>query len=213
MVAGNVERRPVGALGRMGIVAAAHAALILLVGRGLGIVPPLIETPQRLQATIVDDHPIDDERPPTIDPKLESTAVRVPVPDQTEFEPVVENTIVAQPVEPGSIDTGEGGAGSAAIPKIEGVRVDARHPLSQPRYPSSATRDGSEGNVDVELYVLPNGRVGDARIARSSGFESLDQSTIDEAKRNWRLVPATRDGVPFAQWYKLRVTFKLTKDR
>ena len=46
--------------------------------------------------------------------------------------------------------------------------------------------------------------------ARSSGFERLDQSAIDEAKRSWRLVPATKAGVPFAQWYKVRVTFKLT---
>ncbi len=33
---------------------------------------------------------------------------------------------------------------------------------------------------------------------------------LEEAKRNWRLIPATRDGVPIAQWYKVRVTFKLT---
>ena len=30
---------------------------------------------------------------------------------------------------------------------------------------------GNEGSVDIEIYVLPNGRVGDARILRSSGFE------------------------------------------
>jgi protein TonB len=93
---------------------------------------------------------------------------------------------------------------------IVNARQDASHPLSQPRYPAWDTSEGNQGNVDVELYVLPNGRVGDARIVRSSGFERLDQSTIDEAKRNWRLLPATRDGVPFAQWYKVRVTFKLT---
>jgi len=58
--------------------------------------------------------------------------------------------------------------------------------------------------------VLPNGRVGDARIVRSTGYERLDKSALDEAKRNWRLVPATRDGQPVAQWYKVRVTFKLT---
>ena len=85
--------------------------------------------------------------------------------------------------------------------------------MSQPRYPSADTRLGNEGNVDVEVYVLPNGRVGDARIARSSGFERLDQSAVEEARRNWRLVPATRDGVPFPQWYKVRVTFKLTSAR
>jgi len=96
---------------------------------------------------------------------------------------------------------------------VVNARQDARHPLSQPRYPQSEIRGENEGNADVEVYVLPNGRVGDARIVKSSGFERLDQSAIDEAKRNWRLVPATRDGVPFAQWYKVRVTFKLTNAR
>ena len=56
--------------------------------------------------------------------------------------------------------------------------------------------------------MLPNGRVGDARIVRSSGFER-STVTLDEARRNWRLLPATRDGEPFAQWHRLRVVFKL----
>jgi len=212
MVAGNVERRTTGALGRMGIVVGAHAALILLVGRGLGIVPPLIDKPDDLSTTFIHEAlpPIVDP-PPLQDPPLQATTIRVPVPEDRQFEPVVENAIGAQPIEPGDIatDTGEGG-GSNAIPELVGVRQDARHPLSQPRYPSPDIREGNEGNADVEVYVLPNGRVGDARIARSSGFERLDQSAIDEAKRNWRLIPATRGGEPVAQWYKVRVTFKLT---
>jgi protein TonB len=64
--------------------------------------------------------------------------------------------------------------------------------------------------VDVEIYVMPDGRVGDARIVKSSGFERLDQVTLDEARRSWRMLPATRNGEPFAQWHRLRVVFKLT---
>ena len=52
--------------------------------------------------------------------------------------------------------------------------------------------------------------MGEARIVRSTGFERLDRSALEEARRSWRLIPATRDGVPIAQWYKVRVTFKLT---
>ena len=51
--------------------------------------------------------------------------------------------------------------------------------------------------------------IGDARIVRSSGYELFDRATLSEARRNWRLLPATRDGEPFAQWYRLRVVFKL----
>jgi protein TonB len=209
MVAGNVERRTTGALGRMGIVAGAHAALIFLVGRGLGIVPPLIDQPKEIETTIIDRTPIDDDPPPRVDPTLEHQTVTVPLPDERHFDDPAPDVIAAQPVEPGHIDI-DTGPGTNAVQDFVGVRQDARHPLSQPRYPSPDIREGNEGNADVEVYVLPNGHVGDARIARSSGFERLDQSAVEEAKRNWRLVPATRAGVAVAQWYKVRVTFKLT---
>ena len=210
MVAGNVERRSMGALGRMGIVAGAHAALILLVGRGLGIVPPLIDKPPADILTTMVDKPQPVETVPTIrDPVVEGLTVRIPIPENPPVEPTTETTILAQPSLPET--NGAEGAGSAdPVPRIVGARQDASHPLSQPRYPSPDIREGNEGNADVEVYVLPNGRVGDARIVRSTGFERLDQSAIEEAKRNWKLVPATRDGVPIAQWYKVRVTFKLT---
>jgi periplasmic protein TonB len=209
MVAGNVERRSMGALGRMGIVAGAHAALILLVGRGLGIVPPLLDVPKEIETTLIDRPQIPDDPPPP-GPTIENPIVTVPVPDERQFDVPTPDTISAQPLEPDRVAIDDG-PGSNVIPGlVVNARQDARHPLSQPRYPSPDIREGNEGNADVEVYVLPNGRVGEARIARSTGFERLDQSALEEAKRNWRLVPATRDGVPFAQWYKVRVTFKLT---
>jgi protein TonB len=105
---------------------------------------------------------------------------------------------------------GEGEGGSAVvIPAIVNVRADPRHPFSQPPYPPTDRREGNQGSVDVEIYVLANGRVGDARIVKSSGFERLDQVTLEEARRSWRMLPATRDGEPFAQWHRLRVVFKL----
>jgi protein TonB len=212
MVAGNVERRSMGALGRMGAVAGLHGAVIFLIARSLGIVPPLIDDePKNVDARLIEERPpIDDRFNRIAEPPLQDLTIRVPIPDEppVESDPQ-QNAISALPADPAHPISD--GAGSAEpVPKIVGARQDASHPLSQPRYPSPDIREGNEGNADVEVYVLPNGRVADARIVRSSGFERLDQSAIEEAKRNWRLVPATRDGVPFAQWYKVRVTFKLT---
>jgi protein TonB len=96
-------------------------------------------------------------------------------------------------------------------PVIVAVRQDARHPLTQPPYPPAEIRAGNTGTADIEVYVLPSGRVGDARIIKSTGFDALDRSALAEAKRNWRLLPATRDGVPIAQWHRLRVTFRLNQ--
>jgi protein TonB len=92
---------------------------------------------------------------------------------------------------------------------LVGVRQDSRHPLTQPAYPSIDIRQGNEGSVELEVYVLPNGRIGDVRVLKSAGSPTLDQSAVDEAKRRWRMLPATRDGEPYAQWHRLKVTFSL----
>lgn len=208
MVAGNVERRSMGALGRMGIVAGLHFAVIFLIARSLGIVPGILQN-EPLKVIPVNEPVIPDNPPPTVGPKIVDPTIFVPMPVDPQVEPQTDATIAARPVDPDQIKVIEG-PGTNEIHDIVNARQDARHPLSQPRYPSPDIREGNEGNADVEVYVLPNGRVGDARIARSSGFERLDQSALEEAKRNWRLTPATRAGVPFAQWYKVRVTFKLS---
>src|SRR5689334_11609081 len=105
MVAGNVERRSMGALGRMGIVAGAHAALILLVGRGLGIVPPLIDDkPPDILTTLVDRPVPIDDRPQVIDPKMENVTVRVPPPEDPAYEPNVDTAINAVALDPDEID-------------------------------------------------------------------------------------------------------------
>ena len=213
MVAGNVERRSLGALGRMGIVAGMHVAVIFLIARSLGIVPPILDdTPVDVDTRFIDETRPPDQPPEVLNPVVQQPPILVPVPEVPPIDSSTDTVISAQPIDPG-LSTPDASGSAVALPTIVSARQDARHPLSQPRYPSPDIREGNEGNADVEVYVLPNGRVGDARIARSSGFERLDQSAIEEAKRNWRLVPATRDGVPFAQWYKVRVTFKLTNAR
>jgi protein TonB len=94
-------------------------------------------------------------------------------------------------------------------PVIVGVRQDPRRPLTKPAYPASDVRQGNEGKVELEIYVTPDGRIADARVLKSTGSPTLDQSAVDEAKRRWRMLPATRDGVPYAQWHRLVVAFNL----
>jgi protein TonB len=89
-------------------------------------------------------------------------------------------------------------------------RQDPRRPISQPEYPASARRAGKFGSVILDIYVLENGRVGEAKVKQSSGTPELDESAVREARRSWKLVPGTEDGKPVAMWYSLQVTFKLT---
>jgi len=86
---------------------------------------------------------------------------------------------------------------------------DKRKQYTLPEYPPSELRAGHEGTVYLELYVLPDGRVGEARVKTSSGYPRLDEAAISHVKRTYRLTPAMEDGKPVADWVVLPVVFKI----
>jgi protein TonB len=75
-------------------------------------------------------------------------------------------------------------------------------------YPSASIRAGEEGVATVELYIAADGRVTDARLKTSSGFERLDEATLKYVK-TWRMKPATRGGVPEGSWVVVPVRWKI----
>ena len=89
------------------------------------------------------------------------------------------------------------------------MQVDPRYPISRPEYPVASIRNAEEGTVELMLYVLPNGRVGDAKISRSSGHQRLDEAAIREARRSWRFIPASSAGEAIASWGTFAVRFSL----
>ena len=208
MYASTAEKR-VGALGRMAIVAALHGVALLLIMKGLGVTPHILALPPDIDTTLVPDERTPEVIPNLPDVEYTNTDVHVPMPDQPiEAEDQPLDPIHAEVMPPDGVEIGPG----SAVPEpmnLVSVRADPRRPLSQPPYPASLIRSGTEGSVDVEVLVQPNGRVADARIARTSGYDLFDRATLEEARRNWRLLPATRNGEPYAQWYRLRVVFKL----
>ncbi|MBM0103376.1 energy transducer TonB [Steroidobacter sp. S1-65] len=143
---------------------------------------------------------------PVIQQQITPTVVR-PVLDFTP-EPVTDSTplLVREPTAPNDFT----GSGSVAEPAPEVVepRIDSRRGLSEPFYPPQVIREGGEGTVLLSIYILADGRVGEVRLDRSSGYAKLDESAMREAKR-WRFVPGTSDGKPTAMWKQLPVTFKL----
>jgi protein TonB len=208
MVARTSQGLPYGAMGRIVVVAGMHVAALYLIAMSLGIAPPLqivktelINVPE----PVVPDDPLPVVRPdvprPDI-PQLPMPDVPIPIDDPAP-------TITAELV-PTSELPAESQPGSAIpVPAISPPAIDPRRPLSRPPYPPEVIRLNGQGSAIVEIYVMENGRVGDARIVKSSGFEALDRATLSEAKRNWRLKPGTRDGVPVAQWHRLTVAFRL----
>jgi len=208
----KADQRPLGAAGRLGVVVAMHAALLFLLVRGMGVRIPVIEEPGDIETRVIDRPNIDPVETP-LNPPHTDVPIWIPEPEHppVEQDPPIQDKIITDTRPTGDGKTGSGSA--IPQPQIIGVQLDARHPLTQPPYPAARIRFNDEGAVDLEIYVLPNGRVGDARVFRSSGFEDFDRSALQEARRTWRFLPATRDGEAFAQWYRLRVVFKLQNAR
>lgn len=80
-----------------------------------------------------------------------------------------------------------------------------------PVYPETARIRGYEGVVLVAAEILPDGRVGNTKIRKSSGYAVLDQSAI-EAVKPWKFEPAKKSGKPFAVWVDLPIKFVLQGD-
>ena len=77
-----------------------------------------------------------------------------------------------------------------------------------PSYPEIARVRGYEGIVLLFAEILPDGRVGNMKIRKSSGYAILDQSAI-EAVKPWKFEPAKRSGNPFTVWVELPIKFIL----
>lgn len=108
-------------------------------------------------------------------------------------------------------DPSASAVGEAEDPPITQPRSDASH-LSNPapQYPTLSRRFGEEGRVLLDVYILPDGTVGDMRLNTSSGFKRLDEAALT-AVRRWRFVPARRGDEPIPFWYVQPVTFSLDR--
>lgn len=77
-----------------------------------------------------------------------------------------------------------------------------------PVYPAIARMRGYEGVVLLSAEVLPDGRVGNMKIRKSSGYAILDRSAM-EAVKPWKFEPAKKSGNPFTVWVDLPIKFIL----
>jgi len=165
-----------------------------------------------IETRIIEEAPKQDEPPPPPPPKIETPPPFVPPPDVAIEIPAdappptaITTATTTRPVAQPPVQA----APAPSIPK-SAPKSDPRRPLTQPEYPPSSRRAGEAGTVVLEILVLANGRVGDARVKTSSGFPKLDEAALREVKRSWRLTPGTENGKPVDMWGQFAVTFKLT---
>lgn len=77
-----------------------------------------------------------------------------------------------------------------------------------PVYPPLSRRLKEQGRVLFDVYILPDGSVGEIKLRRTSGFARLDEYAL-EAVRRWRYVPARRGDEPIPYWYVQPIDFVL----
>ncbi len=75
-------------------------------------------------------------------------------------------------------------------------------------YPPSAVEAGVEGVVKLEVLVSEDGKVTEAKVAKSSRDRRLDAAAVEFIK-GWRYKPAVQDGKPRSVWTHAVVTFEL----
>jgi TonB family C-terminal domain len=138
--------------------------------------------------------------PPPVDPTVRLKDIVVPPPDLVFDGPprTTAPTGVGIEIHPGV----------AAGPADHGpVSLAATHTI--PPYPPMDVRLGNQGTVLLRLLVGPDGRVLDAKVIRTSGFETLDRAAQGWVMAHWRYQPAIRGGVAAQGAVDVAVKFDL----
>ena len=100
-------------------------------------------------------------------------------------------------------------AAAAAPATVQLPSSDADY-LQNPRppYPPLSKRLNEQGKTTVRVLIGTDGLPQRSEIAKSSGFERLDQAAMTTVMR-WRYVPGKRGGVPEAMWFNVPINWVL----
>lgn len=100
--------------------------------------------------------------------------------------------------------------------RLPPVEVRASYPLVPaqyrdtplPPYPAAAREQRLEGLVLLDVHVRADGRVGEARLKRTSGSPLLDAAALETVAR-WTFLPAQRGPRAVESWVEVPVKFSL----
>jgi protein TonB len=187
-----------------------HVGLLYVIQEGLNRDRSGLDTGP-IKVDMIEELLQEEKEPPPPPPKIETPPPFVPPPDiaiDIPLDAAPATAITATTVRPPPAPPPMAAAPVVRTPP----RSDPRRPFTEPEYPPTARRLGQEGTVVLLIYVLDNGRVGDVKIHKSSGFAKLDEAAEREARRSWRFIPAREGDKPVADWGQFAVTFRLTDD-
>lgn len=147
-------------------------------------------------------------------------------PDEVEPPPPPPDVKIPPPdfVPPPSFDFVPDAGPSNAIVAVakeapkEAPKVAITTPKSHPKnaeveYPPASFRAGEEGVVGLKIYVLENGKVGEATLEKTSGFDRLDDAVLKTVKRSWKFTPCMQGETPVACWASIKVKMQIKPEK
>jgi protein TonB len=186
-----------------GAVVLLHIGIIWALKAGLATsLVELIKGP--METKMIEEEKVEKAAPPPPPPKFQALPPAAVIPVDIDVQAPIDTSNDT------AISTQNKKQAPAAPPATIPPRSNPRHPVSQPDYPPTSKRLNEAGTVIMLLTVDESGRVIDAKIDKSSGYDRLDQAAMQEALRNWKLLPGTVGGKPTTMQYKFAVTFKIT---
>ncbi|MBU0784989.1 MAG: energy transducer TonB [Gammaproteobacteria bacterium] len=189
-----------------------HVLGLVWAAQQLSITEPVI-TPPSVVGVLVAPEPEPAPPPPQPKPQPEPKPTPKPTPKpeparEEAPEPPVTQTAPSVPTPPAPAVQQAAPAPEAPAP-VTPPRTDAAHLNNPaPQYPALSRRLGEQGRVMLDVYILPDGSVGEIKLNKSSGFPRLDNAAL-QAVKAWKYVPAKRGNKPIAFWYVQPVSFVL----
>ena len=197
------QRNPRKHLISITLVVALHGLLLWAIQSGLAreVVKITESTVEVLLLT--DNRPPPPPQPPAPPPPKTPTP---PVIAPTTATPVI-TTPVAPPVS--ALSTAPATAPTPAAPAVRtGAVIQPGASCAKPDYPSASRRLEEEGTVTLKFLIGADGRVVQAEIEKTSGFNRLDEAARN-ALSKCQFRPGTVDGKPEQSWASIKYTWRL----
>ena len=227
--AGSVDAAVRPPLSRNAVIAVAvvalHIGLIWALQSGLLMRAAELLVPAELLSQFVDPPlPKPEPVPPAPKPAALPTPIKkaipkapalpapqpLAIPDSTPSPNAPTGVTTPQPAPaPISAPVAAAPVAAAGPPVVQLPSSDASYLQNpSPPYPAISRRMGEQGKTIIKVLIGVDGQPQRAEIARSSGFDRLDQAALATVMR-WRFVPGKRGGVPDSMWFNVPINWVL----
>lgn len=201
------QRNPRKHLASIALVVLLHGLLLWALQSGLAQkVVKISEV--KVVAMLLSENVPPPPAPPKTPPPPPPAAAPVPAPTSTiptitvpAAPPSAAPAVVTPPAPPAPV--------APPAPAIRtGATIQAGASCAKPDYPSASRRLEEEGTVTLKFLIGTDGRVLQAEIEKSSGFNRLDEAARN-ALSKCQFRPGTVDGKAEQSWASMKYTWRL----